>query len=88
MVLCQEVWPLVRYHRWEHFCMIPKESAVVPIVQEFYESLRDQESKRTEGSWETVLVRGKEEEEEHVNEEESNDEEIEESEEMDFEEDD
>ncbi|MBA0788595.1 hypothetical protein Gotri_028083 [Gossypium trilobum] len=29
--------------------MIPKDSAVVPVVQEFYASLWDQESRKVEG---------------------------------------
>ncbi|MBA0761311.1 hypothetical protein Gotri_023981 [Gossypium trilobum] len=41
--------------------MIPKDIFVVLVVQEFYASLRDQESRNNEGHmWETVLVRGKE----------------------------
>ncbi|MBA0553934.1 hypothetical protein Golob_013073, partial [Gossypium lobatum] len=49
MVLCKEIWPLVRYHKWEHFLMIPKNNVVVPIIQEFYASLHDQESRNIEG---------------------------------------
>ncbi|KAH1121907.1 hypothetical protein J1N35_005067 [Gossypium stocksii] len=46
---------------WEHFWMIPKENDVVPIVQEFYASLQDHDSRNTEGRiWDMVLVRGKE----------------------------
>ncbi|MBA0788745.1 hypothetical protein Gotri_027985 [Gossypium trilobum] len=41
--------------------MIPKENVVVPIVQKFYASLQDQESRNIEGlMWDMVLVRGKE----------------------------
>ncbi|MBA0860762.1 hypothetical protein Goshw_020986, partial [Gossypium schwendimanii] len=41
--------------------MILKENAVVPIIQEFYASLWDQEFRNTEGHmWDMVLVRGKE----------------------------
>ncbi|MBA0699214.1 hypothetical protein Goari_000869, partial [Gossypium aridum] len=41
--------------------MIPKENVMVPIVQEFYASLRDHESRNTEGCmWDMVLVQGKE----------------------------
>ncbi|MBA0568211.1 hypothetical protein Golob_005720 [Gossypium lobatum] len=47
MILCKEIWPLVRYHRWEHFWTILKDMVVVPIVQEFYTSLRDREFRNT-----------------------------------------
>ncbi|MBA0681847.1 hypothetical protein Goari_023620, partial [Gossypium aridum] len=41
--------------------MIPKDNVVVPVVQEFYTSLRDEESRNTEGRiWDMVLVWGKE----------------------------
>ncbi|MBA0766830.1 hypothetical protein Gotri_015833 [Gossypium trilobum] len=41
--------------------MIPKDNVVVPVVQEFYASLRDQEFGNTEGHmWELVPVRGME----------------------------
>ncbi|MBA0620499.1 hypothetical protein Godav_006206 [Gossypium davidsonii] len=41
--------------------MIPKDFAMVLIVQEFYASLQDDESRKVEGrTWETILVRGKE----------------------------
>ncbi|MBA0556093.1 hypothetical protein Golob_026226, partial [Gossypium lobatum] len=49
MVLCKEIWPLVRYHRWERFWTILKDSYVFPIVQEIYASLQDLESRNTEG---------------------------------------
>ncbi|MBA0761181.1 hypothetical protein Gotri_023862 [Gossypium trilobum] len=40
--------------------MIPKDSVVVPVVHEFYATLRDQESRNTEGHiWDIVLVRRK-----------------------------
>ncbi|MBA0853634.1 hypothetical protein Goshw_020118 [Gossypium schwendimanii] len=40
--------------------MIPKDNVVVPIIQEFYASLRDQESRNIEGrTWDMVLVWGK-----------------------------
>ncbi|KAG8473207.1 hypothetical protein CXB51_035129 [Gossypium anomalum] len=40
---------------------ILKDNVVVPVVQEFYASLRDQESRNIEGHiWDTVPVRGKE----------------------------
>ncbi|MBA0780665.1 hypothetical protein Gotri_004743 [Gossypium trilobum] len=32
IVLCKEIWHLVRYHRWEHFWTIPKDNVVVPVV--------------------------------------------------------
>ncbi|MBA0797970.1 hypothetical protein Gohar_008612 [Gossypium harknessii] len=61
MLLCKEIWELVRYHRWERFSVIPKEPAVVPVVQEFYASFRDQESRRPyDIVWETITVSGKE----------------------------
>ncbi|MFQ6640956.1 hypothetical protein Gotur_014547, partial [Gossypium turneri] len=61
MIFCKEIWPLVRYHRWEHFWTILKDSDVVSIVQEFYASLRDNESRNIEGHmWEMVPVQGKE----------------------------
>ncbi|MBA0791102.1 hypothetical protein Gohar_015701 [Gossypium harknessii] len=42
-------------------CVIPKDSNVVLVVQEFYASLQDQESKRIEcAMWETIPVRWKE----------------------------
>ncbi|MBA0733151.1 hypothetical protein Gogos_017190 [Gossypium gossypioides] len=57
VIICTKIWLLVRYHRWERFWMIPKDIAVVPIVQEFYASLRDQEFRSTKGHiWETVHV--------------------------------
>ncbi|MBA0839369.1 hypothetical protein Goarm_005105 [Gossypium armourianum] len=57
MVLCKEIWPLIKYHRWELFRMIPKDNVVVPVVQEFYTSLRDQESRNTEGCmWDMASV--------------------------------
>ncbi|KAK5771871.1 hypothetical protein PVK06_048125 [Gossypium arboreum] len=60
IVLSKEIWPLVRYHRWEHYWMFPKKNVVVPIVQDFYASLRDHKSRNTEGCmWDMVLVRGK-----------------------------
>ncbi|MBA0681846.1 hypothetical protein Goari_023619 [Gossypium aridum] len=40
--------------------MILKDTVVVPIIQEFYASLRDQESRNTKGCmWDMVLVLGK-----------------------------
>ncbi|MBA0646330.1 hypothetical protein Goklo_014303 [Gossypium klotzschianum] len=48
MIICKEIWPLVRYHRWEHFWTIPKDFTVVLIVQKFYTSLRDHESRNTD----------------------------------------
>ncbi|MBA0781903.1 hypothetical protein Gotri_002784 [Gossypium trilobum] len=60
MILCQEILPLVRYYRQECFYVIPKDSVVVPVVQEFYASLKDQESRRLEGTtWETISIQGK-----------------------------
>ncbi|MFQ6661155.1 hypothetical protein Gotur_029402 [Gossypium turneri] len=57
MVLCQKIGPLVRYYRWECFCTIPKDFAMVPILQEFYASLQDEESRKVDGrTWETILV--------------------------------
>ncbi|KAH1031615.1 hypothetical protein J1N35_043789 [Gossypium stocksii] len=41
--------------------MIPKDNVVVPVVQEFYTSLWDHESRNTKRhKWDTVLMRGKE----------------------------
>ncbi|MBA0568688.1 hypothetical protein Golob_006161, partial [Gossypium lobatum] len=61
MILCKEIWPLVRYHRWKLFWTIPKDNVGVSFVQEFYASLRDQESRNTVGHmWDIVLVRRKE----------------------------
>ncbi|MBA0798362.1 hypothetical protein Gohar_008955 [Gossypium harknessii] len=58
MVLCKEIRSLVRYHRWEHFCVMPKENEVIPIIQEFYVALRDQEARRPyKAIWETVTIR-------------------------------
>ncbi|MBA0585656.1 hypothetical protein Gorai_016424 [Gossypium raimondii] len=60
MILCKEIWSIVRYHRWERFCLIPKENVVIPIVQEFYVALRDEETKRPHSvRWESVTVWGK-----------------------------
>lgn len=44
IIVCKEIWPIVQYHRWERFWTIPKETAVVPIVQEFYAPLWDYDS--------------------------------------------
>ncbi|MBA0791072.1 hypothetical protein Gohar_015672 [Gossypium harknessii] len=63
MALCKEIWTLVKYHRWERFCVTPKENTVIPVVQEFYASFRDQEMRKMQGEiWDTITVRG----EEHV----------------------
>ncbi|MBA0710916.1 hypothetical protein Golax_010168 [Gossypium laxum] len=60
MILCKEIWSIVRYHRWEPFCLIPKENVVIPIVQEFYVPLRDEETRRPHSvRWEMVTVWGK-----------------------------
>ncbi|MBA0726541.1 hypothetical protein Golax_002364 [Gossypium laxum] len=40
---------LVRYDRWKHFSMILKDSTIVLLLQEFYASLRVQESKKAKG---------------------------------------
>ncbi|MBA0879255.1 hypothetical protein Goshw_030196 [Gossypium schwendimanii] len=57
MILCKQICPLVRYYRWECFWTIPKDNAVVPIVQEFYTFLWDHEFGTTECHiWDTVLV--------------------------------
>ncbi|MBA0755148.1 hypothetical protein Gogos_021862 [Gossypium gossypioides] len=48
-ILCKKICPLVRYHRWERFWTISEDNVVVPTVQEFYTSLRDNESRITEG---------------------------------------
>ncbi|MBA0696460.1 hypothetical protein Goari_003011 [Gossypium aridum] len=80
MIICKEIWPLVRYHRWEHFWMISKDIVVVFVIQEFYASLRDQESRSSEGHmWETEKE-PRESEEEGKDDKEGNDE-------MDFEKD-
>ncbi|MBA0683516.1 hypothetical protein Goari_025171, partial [Gossypium aridum] len=47
MVLCKEIWSLVWYHRWEHFCITLKENnAVIPLIQEFYAALKDEDTRR------------------------------------------
>ncbi|KAK5770927.1 hypothetical protein PVK06_047091 [Gossypium arboreum] len=62
MILYKEIWLLVWYHRWERFCVTPKENAVIPIVQEFYAIFRDQETRRLYAAiWETIIERRKEE---------------------------
>ncbi|MBA0717480.1 hypothetical protein Golax_005294 [Gossypium laxum] len=59
MVLSNEIWSLVRHHRWEHFCTIPKENDVIPLVQEFYAAIRDEETRRPHGVMcKIVMVRG------------------------------
>ncbi|MBA0692680.1 hypothetical protein Goari_010217 [Gossypium aridum] len=65
-------------------CLIPKDSIVVPVVQEIYASLPDQESRRTEGTiWEMeIKEQGSEEKEGSEDEEEKG----EGDEEMDFDE--
>ncbi|MBA0573508.1 hypothetical protein Golob_000780, partial [Gossypium lobatum] len=61
MILCKEIWPLVGYHRWEHFWTIPKNNVVVPFVQEFYASLQYQEFRNAKSHmWELVPVRREE----------------------------
>ncbi|MBA0730646.1 hypothetical protein Golax_026020 [Gossypium laxum] len=46
---------------WEHFWTIHKDITRVLVVQEFYASLQDHETRNTEGHlWESILVRGKE----------------------------
>ncbi|KAK5843136.1 hypothetical protein PVK06_005578 [Gossypium arboreum] len=90
MIICKEIWSLVRYYKWKRIWTIPKDIVVVLVVQGFYASLRDQESKSIESHmWETVPVQGKEvrEQEAHESEEEGNDDE-EGDDEMDFEHDD
>ncbi|KAK5845501.1 hypothetical protein PVK06_001691 [Gossypium arboreum] len=58
MLLCKEIWALVRYHRWGYFGKNLKEPIVVPIVHEFYASFRDQESSRPyDAICEIVIVR-------------------------------
>ncbi|MBA0838033.1 hypothetical protein Goarm_010131, partial [Gossypium armourianum] len=48
---------LKRYHRWEHFRTVPKENIVIPLVQEFYAALRDEETRRPFGvMWKMVTV--------------------------------
>ncbi|MBA0722640.1 hypothetical protein Golax_003298 [Gossypium laxum] len=34
MIIGEEIWPIVRYHIWEHFWTIPKDVVVVPWMQE------------------------------------------------------
>ncbi|MBA0765196.1 hypothetical protein Gotri_014445 [Gossypium trilobum] len=59
MILCKEIWSIVQYHRWERFCLIPKENVVISIVQEFYVALRDEETKRPHSvRWEMVTESG------------------------------
>lgn len=48
---------LVRYHQWEQFCT-PTGNVVVPTVQEFFASLKNDMIKR--GTSRKVIVRGKE----------------------------
>ncbi|KAK5842570.1 hypothetical protein PVK06_004943 [Gossypium arboreum] len=61
LMVLKEIWPLVRYHRREHFWTISKDNVVVPIIQKFYASLRDQKSRNTKGRiWDMVLVWEKE----------------------------
>ncbi|MBA0850134.1 hypothetical protein Goshw_025732, partial [Gossypium schwendimanii] len=61
MILCKEILPLVRYHRWERFWTIPMDNALFLVVQEFYASPRYHEPRNTEGHiWDTILVRKKE----------------------------
>lgn len=58
MIFCKEIWALVRYYRWERFSVTPKEKNVIPVVQEFYVSFKDQEMMRPYSViWETVTVR-------------------------------
>ncbi|MBA0670767.1 hypothetical protein Goklo_024351 [Gossypium klotzschianum] len=46
----------------ENFCIIPKDSVVVLVVQEFNAYLKDQYSSRPEGAtWETISIRRKKE---------------------------
>ncbi|MBA0755156.1 hypothetical protein Gogos_020471 [Gossypium gossypioides] len=60
-ILCWEIWTLAQYNKWESFCVTPKDSVVVSVVQEFYASFRDEESRRPKGAkWERIPVRGKE----------------------------
>lgn len=47
MVLVKEIWMLVHYHQWERFYVTLKENVIIPVVQEFYASFRDQESRRS-----------------------------------------
>ncbi|MBA0555903.1 hypothetical protein Golob_026052 [Gossypium lobatum] len=60
MILCKEIWSIVRYHKWEPFCVIQKENVVILIFQEFYVALRDEETKRPHSvRWKMVTVWGK-----------------------------
>ncbi|MBA0787303.1 hypothetical protein Gotri_024881 [Gossypium trilobum] len=60
MILCKETWVLVRYHRWERFCITLKKPTIISVVQEFYASFRYQESRRScDAIWETIMVMGK-----------------------------
>ncbi|KAK5836336.1 hypothetical protein PVK06_012120 [Gossypium arboreum] len=48
-------------HRWEQFCVTPKENTTILVVQEFYASFRDQDMRRLyDEIWKTVAVKGKE----------------------------
>ncbi|MBA0726540.1 hypothetical protein Golax_002363, partial [Gossypium laxum] len=48
-------------HRLEHFWTILKDNDEVPVVQEIYASLKDEEFRTTEDHmWEIIYVRGKE----------------------------
>lgn len=61
MALCNEIWSLVQYHRWECFCTFPKENVVIPLVQEFYVTPREDETQRPHCvMWKKVIVRVKE----------------------------
>ncbi|MBA0605427.1 hypothetical protein Godav_018008 [Gossypium davidsonii] len=58
MVLYKEIWSLVRYHRWERFYVTSKKNVVIPLVQEFYDALRDEETGRPNSvRWNTIIVR-------------------------------
>lgn len=41
MVHYKEIWSMLRYHQWEQFCVTPTRNAIIPVVKEFYASLKD-----------------------------------------------
>lgn len=35
-----EIWDDVCFHKWDDFCIFPKQPVVVPVVLEFYSNLK------------------------------------------------
>ncbi|MBA0869034.1 hypothetical protein Goshw_022364 [Gossypium schwendimanii] len=49
---------LVRYDKWERFRVTLKENVVIPLVHEFYATLKDKEARRPHGvQWKLLMVR-------------------------------